>query len=115
MRRGDIWLFDLEPAQGSEANKVRPGIVVSNDGANNAAVRSGSGVVTIVPMTTNTRAVYPFQALLQPAETGLNAASKAQAEQVRSVTVGRATRLVGSVPGSGMARVDEALRVHLGL
>jgi mRNA interferase MazF len=115
MRRGDIWLFDLEPAQGSEANKVRPGIVVSNDGANHAAARSGSGVVTIIPLTSNTRAVYPFQALLQPAETGLASPSKAQAEQVRSVTVSRATRLVGSVPGSVMARVEEALRIHLGL
>ncbi|MCX8527664.1 MAG: type II toxin-antitoxin system PemK/MazF family toxin, partial [Candidatus Nanopelagicales bacterium] len=32
MRRGDIWLFDLDPTQGSEASKTRPAIIVSNDG-----------------------------------------------------------------------------------
>lgn len=57
MRRGDIWLFDLDPVRGGEANKARPAIVVSNDGANQAATRRGSGVVTVVPLTTNTSTV----------------------------------------------------------
>ena len=115
MRRGDIWLFDLDPVRASEANKVRPAIVVSNDGANQAAARSGSGVVTIVPLTTNTSTVYSFQVLLAPQDTGLPHESKAQAEQVRSVAVTRATRHVGVVRASDMAHIDRALRLHLGL
>ena len=71
MRRGDIWLFDFDPPRGSEAAKVRPAVVVSNDGANLAASRTTAGVVTVVPLTTNTQTVYPFQALLTPDETGL--------------------------------------------
>ena len=101
MRRGDIWLFDLDPVRGAEDNKVRPAIIVSNDGANQAAARRGSGVVTIVPLTTNTSTVYSFQVLLAP--------------QVRSVAVTRATRHVGVVRASDMAHVDRALRLHLGL
>jgi mRNA interferase MazF len=77
MRRGDIWLFDLDPVRGGEANNVRPAIVVSNDGANQAATRRGSGVVTVVPLTTNTSTVYPIQVLLEPVDTGLQTASKA--------------------------------------
>ena len=43
MRRGDIFLVDLDPAQGSEAAKRRPAVVVSNDGANTVAARLGRG------------------------------------------------------------------------
>src|SRR6478672_3343303 len=39
MRRGEMWLVDLDPVRGKEANKRRPAIVVSNDSANAVAAR----------------------------------------------------------------------------
>jgi len=33
MRRGEIRLVDVEPVKGAEANKRRPAMIVSNDGA----------------------------------------------------------------------------------
>ena len=115
MQRGDIALVDLEPIRGSEASKIRPAVVVSNNGANSAAGRLGRGVVTVVPVTTNVDRVHPFQVLLPADATGLNADSKAQAEQVRSVDVTRLGRRVGRVPAPLMREVDEALRLHLAL
>ena len=115
MRRGDITLVDLEPTRGAEANKLRPAVVVSNDGANTTAARLGRGVVTVVPVTTNVDRVYPFQVLLPTADTGLNTDSKAQAEQVRSVDVGRVGHRIGRVPASLLRELDEALRLHLAL
>ncbi|HXV92226.1 MAG TPA: type II toxin-antitoxin system PemK/MazF family toxin [Pseudonocardia sp.] len=115
MRRGEIRLVDLEPVRGSEANKVRPAVVVSNDGANTAARRSGRGVVTVVPVTTSTARVFPFQVLLPARLCGLDRDSKAQAEQVRSVSAVRIGRRVGTVPAPLMAALDDALRLHLGL
>jgi mRNA interferase MazF len=115
MLRGEVRLVDLEPTRGSEANKRRPAIVVSNDRANAAASRLGRGVVTVVPVTSNTVRIHPFQALLPAAETGLKVDSKAQAEQVRSVAVERIGHVLGRVPGPLMARVDDALRLHLQL
>lgn len=85
MLRGEVRLVDLEPVRGSEAEKRRPAVVVSNDHANAAASRSGRGVVTIVPLTSNTSRAWPFQVLLPAESTGLGRDSKAQAEQVRSV------------------------------
>ncbi|MGB9359952.1 MAG: type II toxin-antitoxin system PemK/MazF family toxin, partial [Acidimicrobiia bacterium] len=41
--------------------------------------------------------------------------SKAQAEQVRSVSVDRVAERIGAVPAGLMLEVDEALRLHLGL
>jgi mRNA interferase MazF len=115
MRRGDIFLVDLDPAQGSEAAKRRPAVVVSNDGANTVAARLGRGVVTVVPVTSRVARIYPFQVLLPAADCGLPRDSKAQAEQVRSVAVARLGERVGRVPAPLMARVDEALRLHLAL
>src|SRR4051794_17731888 len=110
MRRGEIRLVDLEPVRGAEANKRRPAVIVSNDGANTSAARLGRGVVTVVPVTTSTDRVFPFQVLLEPDETGLERASKAQAEQVRSVAVERIGALLGVVRGEALAALDEALR-----
>ena len=115
MRRGDIWLFGLEPSQGSEADKVRPVVIVSNDGANISALRTGGGVVTVVPITSNVSKVLSFQVELDPAHTGLRATSKAQPEQIRSVSVIRAVTRVGGIRDSDMSRIDEALRTHLSL
>lgn len=115
MRRGDIHQVDLEPIRGSESDKRRPAVIVSNDGANQTATRLGRGVVTIVPITSNVERVYPFQVRLSAATTGLARDSKAQAEQVRSVAVERIGARLGSVPGDAMLELDEALRLHLAL
>ena len=115
MRRGEIRLVDLEPVRGAEADKRRPAVIVSNDGANLAAARLGRGVVTVVPVTSATARVYPFQVLLPAADTGLRDDSKAQAEQVRAVAVERLGARVGALPPALMADLDEALRLHLAL
>ncbi len=115
MRRGEIRLVDLEPTRGAEANKRRPAVIVSNDGANLTAQRLGRGVVTVVPITSNTSKVFPFQVLLHAADTGLGLDSKAQAEQVRSVDVERVGSLIGVVPLGLISHIDEALRLHLAL
>ena len=115
MRRGEIRMVDLEPVRGSEADKSRPAVVVSNDGANETAARLGRGVVTVVPITSTTTRVFPFQVLLPATATGLTSDSKAQAEQVRSIAVERVGRRVGTLTAELSEALDEALRLHLGL
>ena len=115
MLRGEVRLVDLEPVRGSEANKRRPAVVVSNDRANAAVERHGRGVVTVVPVTSNVARVYPFQTFLPADATGLRADSKAQAEQVRSVSAERLGPVVGRIPPGLMADLDDALRLHLQL
>jgi mRNA interferase MazF len=115
MRRGDIYWVDLEPAQGNEANKTRPAVIVSNDASNRAVERRGRGVVTVVPITSNTDRVFLFQTFLTAAECGLASDSKAQAEQVRTIAVERLRGRVGAVPVASLDRIDDALRLHLAL
>jgi mRNA interferase MazF len=113
VRRGEIRLVDLDPVRGSESNKRRPAVIVSNDSANAAATRLGRGVVTVVPVTSNISRVLPFQVLLPAEAVGLRVDSKAQADQVRSVAVERLGPAVGRLPAPVMALLDDALRLHL--
>jgi len=110
-----VWWVDLDPARPSEADKRRPAIVVSNDATNRAVDEHGGGVVTVVPVTTNTRSVYSFQVLVPAAAAGLPAESKAQAEQVRAVSAARLHSFAGRLPADLLTRVDDALRLHLDL
>ena len=115
MRRGEIRIVGLDPVIGTESARARPAVIVSNDGANRTAALLGRGVVTVVPVTSNTEVVHPFQVMLEAASTGLSHDSKAQAEQIRSVDVRRIGSLVGMVPLDLMAQIDEAMRLHLEL
>jgi len=115
MRRGEIVTVSLDPVRGSEASKTRPAVVVSNDAANATATRLGRGVITVVPVTSNTARIYPFQVLLPARQTGLRQDSKAHAEQVRSVAVERIGNTVGQLPAALISELDRALRLHLSL
>jgi len=115
VRRGEIVRVNLDPDRGSEADKTRPAVVVSNDAANAAATRLGRGMITVVPVTSSTDRVYPFQVLLPAHQTGLPRDSKAQAEQVRSIAVERVGQRVGRLPAALIAELDQTLRVHLSL
>ena len=108
-------MVDLDPARGSEASKRRPAVVISNDGANATAARLQRGVITVVPVTSNVKRIYPFQVMLPAAQCGLPRDSKAQAEQVRSIAVERVGRRVGQLPAPLLSDLEDALRLHLGL
>ncbi len=117
IRRGAIHLIDFEPARaGSEASKIRPAVIVSNDAANRAALRLRRGVVTVCPITSNVSRVLPFQVLLPATEaSGLDVDSKAQAEQVRAIDIRYVGVRVGAMSSAEMQALDNALRLHLAL
>jgi len=115
VRRGDVWLVDLEPVIGSESNKTRPCVLVSNDHANARAAMLSRGTVTVVPVTSNLDPTLAFHVRLPAADTGLDLDSKAQAEHVRAVDVRRLVHQAGHIPPSLMRDLDDALRLHLDL
>ncbi|MFN0026693.1 MAG: type II toxin-antitoxin system PemK/MazF family toxin [Acidimicrobiales bacterium] len=116
MNRGEVYLADLEPARGAEADKWRPVILVGNDASLRAADRLGLGVVSVVPCTSNTSVRGPMQVLLRPNRlNGLTVLSKAQTEQIRSIDVSRLRQPLGRLGAADADAVDAALRYHLAL
>lgn len=111
MQRGDVYYANLDPSQGSEIQKTRPVVIVSNNGANR-----NSALVTVLPVTSNVTRIYPFEVKLPAKETGLGKDSKAMAQQVRTLDKGRlGLHAAGQVPAGLMAEIDVALRLHLAL
>lgn len=116
MKRGEIYYADLDPARSGEANKKRPVVIVSSNSMNRTVTHLGRGVVTVVPLTSNVSRIYDFQVLLPAIATGLPQDSKAQAEQVRSISVERLSqRPTGQLPTDLMNTLNDALRLHLDL
>lgn len=113
MKRGEVYLADLEPIRGSEANKRRPVIVVSHDALNAIVSERGRGVVTVVPLTSNVDRVLSFQIFFPAEVTGLSRDSKAQCEQVRALAIERLLEPLGIIPTNYRHALDEALRLHL--
>jgi mRNA interferase MazF len=110
MKRGEIYYADLDPTIGSEIKKKRPVLIVSND-ANNQV----SKTITVVPITSNTTKVYPFEVLLEVKESGLSKASKAQCQQVRTISKIRIQdhKPAGVVGNVVMQKIKLALQLHL--
>ena len=118
LRRGHVVLVELDPAVRPEQNKTRPCVVVSNDGANAAASRTGNAMITVVPLTSTLNTSghdRPYQTIVTPEESGLPQVSTAQAEQIRSISVRRVVRVVGHLNLAAQARLDDAICVHLAL
>jgi mRNA interferase MazF len=105
----------LAPSRGSEADKTRPAVIVSRDANNQAVEELGLGVLTVVPMTSNTNRVYPFEVLCPASSTGLAADSKAQIPQLRAIDVSRLSEAAGRLDAAALAQIDAALRLHLDL
>lgn len=111
MNRGEIYFADLNPTIGSEVNKTRPVLVISNDANNKAA-----DTITVIPITSNTNKVFPFEVLLDPKHTGLPKQSKAQCHQIRTVSRLRMRgNVVGLVKKEVMEKIEYAIKLHLDL
>lgn len=110
VRRGDMVIVRLDPAEGHEMQKTRPAVVVQNDVGN----RNAS--TTIVAPATGTHRGYPFEVLVEAAESPFEKDSSVRLDQIRVVSIEkRIHSVVGSLDGETMEAVDEALKLSLGL
>jgi mRNA interferase MazF len=109
MKRGEIYFANLDPTVGSEIRKKRPVLIVSNNANNKTA-----STVTVVPITSNTNKVYPFEVLLETKDCGLLKRSKAQCHQIRTISK---MRIQGNKAGVAskeiMLKIHAALKLHL--
>ena len=111
IKRGDIWLVDLNPVRGSEQRGVRPCLVVSNDVTNEHAP-----TVCVVPFTSNLAGRrFPINVLLTRENTGLKRDSLLLGGQMRTVAKGRLLRRLSVLRSRRMPDVETALKLYLGL
>ena len=110
VRRGDVVIVRLDPAEGHEMKKTRPAVVVQNDVGNKNAS------TTIVAPATSTYRGYPFEVLVEADESPFEKDSSVRLDQIRVVAIEkRIHSVVGSLRSETMKAVDEALALSLGL
>ncbi len=111
MKRGEIYFADLSPTIGGEINKRRPVLIVSND-ANNRA----SSTITVLPITSNTERVYPFEVKVNAKISGLPKDSKVLAQQIRTIAKVRLVEgRAGQLNNESIKAVERAIKLHLAL
>jgi mRNA interferase MazF len=110
MRRGEVYLADLEPRSGSEQRGKRPVIVVSHDAFNETPHWRS---VIVVPVSTSPKqARRGLTAVLLPrGAAGLERDSIALCHQVTTLDRAKLTRRLGALSDSTLAEVGQGLKI----
>ena len=110
IERGDILLIEFNPTRGSEIQKTRPAIVITNNIAN-----TYSPIITVIPITSQKLdTIYPHEVLLQEVK-GLSKLSKANISQMRAIDITRIKNKLGKISSKNLQQIDIALKLHLNL
>jgi mRNA interferase MazF len=111
IKRGEIYLANLDPVVGREISKTRSVVVLSNDKNNEF-----SGTVTILPITSkNVSKIYPFEVFLPEGCGNLPKDSKVKADQIRTLDKIRLAKQIGKLGQREIGEIDKAIKVHLRL
>jgi len=111
MRKGEIWLINLDPTVGEEIRKTRPVVIVSEDAIGILPLR------VIVPLTDwkERYAIAPWMVRIEPdATNGLSKPSAADAFQMRSVSQERFASRIGRISEAILQDILKAIQVVIG-
>jgi len=109
-KRGEVWQVDLGRTRGHEQAGARPGLVLSVDSFN----AGPAGLVVVLPLTTRVKGI-PFHVKLDPPEGGLSERSFIKCEDVRSISMDQLVSPLGAVSQATLERVEERVRILLGM
>lgn len=111
VKRGYIFFADLNPVIGSEQGGVRPVLVIQNDLGN----RYSPTVIVAAITAQIDKAKLPTHVEANAAEYNIERNSVILLEQIRTIDKQRLQKKVTELDEKIMQRVDEALRISLGL
>jgi mRNA interferase MazF len=101
----------LDPVAGSEQKGTRPVLVVSNEEFNQAMPN-----VTVLPLTSTKRRLYPSEVLLPQGKAGQPMDSIIMAHQIRTISKQRLKNVVGYLQAQDLKDdVCSAIKEHLDL
>lgn len=105
-KRGDIYWVALDPTIGSEIQKTRPALIISNDVGNEVSPR-----VIVAPITSSTTSIYPFQVGIE-----LNGKPrKILLDQIRTLDKSRLQNKITHIDKATLVKVAKAIKISLAL
>lgn len=111
VKRGDIYYADLSPVIGSEQGGIRPVLILQNDIGNKY---SPTVIISAITSQIN-KAKLPTHVEISSEEYGLNKDSVILLEQIRTIDKRRLKDKIGHISDELMQKVDDSLRISLGL
>lgn len=112
MRRGEVWWANLPDPTGSGPGLRRPVVVVQSNPFNASRIAT---VVVVVVTSNLTLAEAPGNFRLSKSESGLSKASVANVSQVITLDRSVLSTKVKALPDKAIARLNEGLKLVLGL
>ena len=110
LHRGEVWLANIDPTQGSEQAGIRPVIIFQND-----IVSKFSTTTITIPLTTNKRrASLPICVMIKQGDGGLRQDSVALCFQMRVLDKTRLIKRLGQLHPQTIAELEEVVLVTLG-
>ncbi len=111
VKRGDIFLTNLEPKKGKEQGGIRPVLIIQNNISNKF-----SSVVIIAAITSKIyEKEYPTNVFISKTDSGLDRDSTILLNQIRTIDKTRLIKKIGSLDLYLMDKVDLAIKISLGL
>jgi mRNA interferase MazF len=110
VKRGEVWLANLDPTKGSEQGGTRPIIIFQDD-----IVAEFSSTIITIPLTTNLRrASLPTCLLIPNGEGGLERDSVALCHQLRVIDKTRLQIKVGVLTPEILTTLESKVLLTLG-
>jgi len=104
-----VFEAELDPVAGAEQKGTRPVLIVSNEEFNQAMPN-----VTVLPLTSIQRRLYPSEILLPERKAGQPLESIVMAHQVRTISKQRLRRLLGYLDDAQLRHeIHGAIKEHL--
>lgn len=111
VKRGDVYFADLSPVVGSEQGGVRPVLIIQNDIGN----RFSPTVIVAAITAQIQKAKLPTHVEIDAKKYNIERDSVILLEQIRTIDKQRLTDKITNLDETMMSRVDEALKISLGL
>lgn len=107
--RGELYYADLSPIVGSEQGGIRPILILQNDVGNRH-----SPTVIVAAVTGSPKKPLPTHVAIGSAK-GVSKSSVVLLEQLRTIDRTRLGGYIGKVSGESLSKIDEALKISVGL
>jgi len=110
VKRGQVWVADLNPGFGAEIHKKRPVLIISNHELNRYLPS-----IIVVPISSQTKPLGPEKVLLPKDMAGLEKESAVLTPGIRTIDKKRLIKKLGEISQDYIEQVEAALLISLGI
>lgn len=110
MKRGELWIVNLEPGFGREIHKKRPALIISENEINQKTTNT-----IIIPVSSQVPQKIGIEMVLVGEKEGLDKPSVLLPLFIRSVDQERLNKKIGALSKQKLQEVETAIQIILGL